>query len=97
MGKAAPAMYARSDRRKNYPSKGKQFLRDYSQSRTAYLVGIWRSEISIAAQRYFLVGGISAIMEWTFFAIVLYWLDQHYLISGACSFICNCSELLLVG
>ncbi len=49
--------------------------------------GIWRSDVSIAAQKYFLVGGVSAIIEWTFFAMILYWLDQHYLISGACSFV----------
>jgi len=51
------------------------------------LHGIWRSDVSIAAQKYFLVGGVSAIIEWTFFATILYWLDQHYLISGACSFV----------
>ena len=48
---------------------------------------VWRSEVSIAIQRYFLVGGVSAIIEWSVFAVFLYWLDQHYLISGACSFV----------
>ena len=49
--------------------------------------GIWQSDVSIAAQKYFLVGGVSAIIEWSIFAVFLYWLDQHYLISGACSFV----------
>ena len=40
-----------------------------------------------AARKYFLVGGVSAIIEWTFFAIFLYWLDQHYLVSGTFSFL----------
>ena len=48
---------------------------------------MWRSDVAIAAQRYFLVGGVSAIMEWSIFAFFLYGMDQHYLISGALSFL----------
>lgn len=48
---------------------------------------MWRSDFAIAAQRYFLVGGVSAIMEWSIFAFSLYGMDQHYLISGALSFL----------
>ena len=49
--------------------------------------GMWRSDVAIAAQRYFLVGGVSAIMEWSIFAFFLYGMDQHYLMSGALSFL----------
>lgn len=62
-------------------------MKDSSPPRLARLRGIWRSDVSIAAQKYFLVGGLSAIMEWAVFAMLLYWLDLHYLVSGACSFV----------
>ena len=48
---------------------------------------IWKSDVSIAAKKYFFVGGISALIEWVTFAVFLFWMDQHYLIGGACSFI----------
>ncbi len=52
-----------------------------------YLREIWRSDVSTAAKRYFVVGGISALIEWAIFALLLFWMDQHYLIAGASSFI----------
>lgn len=45
-----------------------------------------RSDIGRAAQKYFLVGGTSALIDWSLFALLLYGLDIHYLLSGAISF-----------
>ena len=40
-----------------------------------------------AARKYFLVGGVCALLEWSIFAFFLYGLEQHYLISGTLSFL----------
>jgi putative flippase GtrA len=62
-------------------------LKDSSQPLATSARDFWRSDVMKAARKYFLVGGVSAIIEWTFFAIFLYWLDQHYLVSGTFSFL----------
>lgn len=49
--------------------------------------GFLRSDIGRAAQRYFVVGGICALIDWGLFALLLYSLDVHYLLSGAISFV----------
>ena len=64
-----------------------RFLKDSSQTLTASAREFWRSDVMKAARKYFLVGGVSAIIEWTFFAILLYGLDQHYLVAGTFSFL----------
>ena len=64
-----------------------RFLKDSSQTLTASARDFWRSDVMKAARKYFLVGGVSAIIEWTFFAILLYGLDQHYLVAGTFSFL----------
>ena len=64
-----------------------RFLKDSSQTLTASAREFWRSDVMKAARKYFLVGGVSAIIEWTFFAIFLYGLDQHYLVAGTFSFL----------
>lgn len=46
-----------------------------------------RSDIGRAAQKYFVVGGTSALIDWSLFALLLYGLDVHYLLSGAISFV----------
>ena len=48
--------------------------------------GFLRSDIGRAAQKYFLVGGTCALIDWGLFALLLYGLDVHYLLSGAISF-----------
>jgi putative flippase GtrA len=40
-----------------------------------------------AGRRYFLVGGVSAMIEWSIFALCLFGFDQHYLVSGTISFL----------
>ena len=40
-----------------------------------------------AASKYFFVGGASAVLEWSIFAVFLYVLEQHYLVSGTFSFV----------
>lgn len=52
-----------------------------------YLREIWRSDVSTAAKKYFFVGGICALIEWATFALLLFWINQHYLIAGTFSFI----------
>lgn len=46
-----------------------------------------RSDIGRAVQKYFLVGGTCALIDWALFALLLYGLDVHYLVSGAISFV----------
>ena len=65
----------------------RQFLRDSRQGQSTYLREIWQSDISKAAQKYLFVGGVSALIEWAIFAFLLFSMDQHYLVSGASSFI----------
>lgn len=62
-------------------------MKDSSQPLATSVRDFWRSDVMKAARKYFLVGGVSAFIEWTFFAIFLYWLDQHYLVSGTFSFL----------
>ena len=45
-----------------------------------------RSDIGRAAQKYFVVGATCALIDWALFALLLYGLDVHYLLSGAISF-----------
>ena len=49
--------------------------------------GLMRSDVMRAAQRYFIVGGVSSVLEWSIFAAFLYGLDLHYLVSGTFSFL----------
>jgi putative flippase GtrA len=49
-------------------------------------IGFLRSDFGRAAQKYFLVGGTCALIDWLLFALLLYGLDVHYLLSGAISF-----------
>lgn len=51
------------------------------------VIDFLRSDIGRAVQKYFLVGGVCALTDWALFAILLYALDVHYLLSGAISFI----------
>jgi putative flippase GtrA len=46
-----------------------------------------RSDIARSAAKYFLVGGVCALLEWAIFAGVLYGAGLHYLISGTISFV----------
>ena len=39
------------------------------------------------AGRYFVVGGVSALADWAFFALFLYAADVHYLAAGLLSFV----------
>ena len=76
-----------SDRWKNCPSKGKRFLKDSSQNFTASVREAWKSHVAKAAQKYLVVGGVSALIELLIFAFFLYGIDQHYLVSGSLSFL----------
>ena len=46
-----------------------------------------KSDVAQAAQKYVVVGGLSALVDWGFFALFLYEFGQHYLIAGVISFI----------
>jgi putative flippase GtrA len=45
------------------------------------------SDLGRAAKRYLVVGGISAIADWTIFAAILYGLELHYIAAAAISFV----------
>ena len=45
------------------------------------------TELVRKAAQYFIVGGISALIDWVFFALFFYVVDAHYLIAGTLSFI----------
>lgn len=45
-----------------------------------------KSDVTKAAQKYFVVGGLSAFVDWGFFAVFLYLFGLHYLIAGIMSF-----------
>ena len=45
------------------------------------------SDLGRAAKRYLVVGGISAIADWTIFAAMLYGLELHYIAAATISFI----------
>ena len=62
-------------------------MRDFNQPFSVSVRDAWRSDVAKTARKYFLVGGISAILEWGLFAIFLYGLDKHYLVSGTFSFL----------
>ena len=62
-------------------------MKDSSQIGPTSTRFAWTSDVMKAAQKYFLVGGLSALLEWALFALFLYGLEQHYLISGALSFL----------
>ena len=62
-------------------------MKDSSQSLTTAVLEAWKSDVAKAAQKYLLVGGVSALLEWSIFAFFLYGMEQHYLISGALSFL----------
>ena len=46
-----------------------------------------KSDVAQAAQKYMVVGGISALIDWGFFALFLYVFGLHYLIAGTISFV----------
>ncbi len=62
-------------------------MKESNHLRTIALRKLRESNLAIAARRYFLVGGISAVLEWAIFAFFLYVIDHHYLISGVFSFL----------
>lgn len=45
-----------------------------------------KSDVIRAAQKYLVVGGLSALVDWGFFALFLYVFGFHYLIAGVISF-----------
>jgi len=45
------------------------------------------SDFGRAAQRYFVVGAVSALADWAIFALMLYGFDLHYIVAGAISFV----------
>ncbi|MBT5648677.1 MAG: GtrA family protein [Rhodospirillaceae bacterium] len=49
----------------------------------AFLAG----DLGRAVQKYLLVGGASALIEWALFAIAFYGLGLHHLVSGGLSFL----------
>tara|TARA_R110000868_G_scaffold7354_3_gene39980 strand:- start:17486 stop:17899 length:414 start_codon:yes stop_codon:yes gene_type:complete len=55
--------------------------------RTSSRPGFLRSDLGRAAQKYFLVGGTCALIDWCLFALLLYVLDVHYLLAGTISFV----------
>ena len=46
-----------------------------------------KTDIAVAAQKYFIVGGLCAVIDWSLFALLLYVMDLHYLLAGAIAFI----------
>ena len=62
-------------------------MQDTEPTKPASDAGFLKSDFARAAQKYFVVGGVSALLEWGIFALFLYMLDQHYLVSGTLSFI----------
>lgn len=46
-----------------------------------------RSTFFKAALKYFFVGGLSAIIDWSMFAVLRFGIDLHYLLSGTFSFL----------
>jgi putative flippase GtrA len=45
------------------------------------------SDFGRAAQRYLVVGGVSAVADWAIFALMLYGFDLHYIVAGTISFV----------
>ena len=52
----------------------------------ATVKSVIETEIARKAGRYFIVGGASALTDWSFFALFLYAAGTHYLIAGTLSF-----------
>lgn len=48
---------------------------------------LYSSDFGRAARRYLLVGGLSALADWSIFALMLYGLDLHYILAAAISFV----------
>jgi putative flippase GtrA len=46
-----------------------------------------KTDVAQAAQKYLVVGGLSALVDWGFFALFLYVFELHYLIAGTISFV----------
>ena len=46
-----------------------------------------KTDVAQAAQKYVVVGGLSALVDWGFFALFLYAFELHYLIAGTISFV----------
>lgn len=58
------------------------------RSTTKFDVGAFlASDFGRAAKRYLVVGGLSALADWTIFAAMLYGFDLHYIAAGTISFI----------
>ena len=58
------------------------------RSSTKFNLGAFlASTFGRAAKRYLLVGGVSALTDWTIFAAMFYGFDLHYIAAGAISFI----------
>ena len=62
-------------------------MKDSSHPVSEALRDALQSDVTKAAQKYLSVGGVSALLEWSIFALFLYGLEQHYLLSGAFSFV----------
>jgi putative flippase GtrA len=58
------------------------------RSSTKFNLGAFlASDFGRAAKRYLVVGGVSALADWTIFAAMFYAFDLHYIAAGAISFI----------
>jgi len=53
----------------------------------ATLRSMAKTELARKAGQYFVVGGVSALIDWSFFALFLYTVDAHYLVAGTLSFV----------
>lgn len=51
------------------------------------LQGVAGADISVKFAKYFVVGGICALGNWIFFALLLYLAGFHYLVAAAISFV----------
>ena len=47
----------------------------------------WARGVGRAAKRYLVVGGVSALADWTIFSVMFYGLGLHYIAAGMISFI----------
>ena len=45
------------------------------------------SDFGRAAQRYLVVGGLSALVDWGIFALMLFGFELHYILAGTISFV----------
>ncbi len=58
-----------------------------SSTNFLWLRKLLQSDVGRAAQKYFVVGGFCALIDWGFFALFLYVFGLHYLLAGVISFI----------